>query len=70
MNRGQEQRLEEVIGKRDNIESFSAKELFRLTLCFSGKIKRDNVLEIYGNIIEEYSLDMERLQELVKLLKQ
>lgn len=44
--------------------------MFILTLCFSGKIKRDNVLEIYESIIEDYDLDIERLQELVELLNQ
>lgn len=68
LNRGQEHKIEAVIGKRDNIESFSEEELFILTLCFSGKIKRSNVLEIYKSVIEDYGLDVERLQKLVELL--
>ena len=68
LNRGQERRLEEIVGKRKYVESFSKEELFILTLCFSGKIKRKNVLELYENIIEDYRLDMERLRELTYLL--
>lgn len=70
LNRGQDHRLEAVIRERNNVESFSEEELFILTLCFSGKIKRSNVLEIYASIIEDYGLDVERLQELVELLNQ
>ena len=70
LNKGQERRLEETIDRRENIESFSEEELFILTLCFSEKIKRDNVLDIYENIIEDYNLDVEILQELVKSLNQ
>lgn len=70
LNKGQEQRLEETIDSRKNIESFSQEELFILTLCFSGKIKRNNVLDVYENIIEDYGLDVESLQELVEYLNQ
>lgn len=67
LNKGQEKRVAEIIGKRSNIESFSREELFILTLCFSGKIKRKNVLYIYENIINEHDLNIKRLQELVDL---
>lgn len=70
LNRGQEQRIEEVIGRRKNIEEYSEEELFILTLCFSGKIKREYVLELYEDTILKYGLDECRLEELVYLLNQ
>ena len=70
LNKGKEQKLEAIIRSREDIELFSKEELFILTLCFSGKIKRDNVLDIYENIIKEYKLNGERLQELVWDLNQ
>ena len=66
LNRGEEKHLEEVIGKkRKNILDYTKEELFVLTLCFSGKIKRDYVLEIYQDVIWMNGLDEERVNELV-----
>lgn len=68
LNKGREQRIEDVIGKREKIEEYSDEELFVLTLCFSGKIKRDYVLEMYEDLIQDCGLNIERLQELVRQL--
>lgn len=70
LNRGQEKQLEKVIRTRKEVETYSNEELFVLTLCFSGKIKRDNVLEIYEDIIEEYELDLKELKRLIKELNE
>ena len=70
LNKGEEKRLEEVIGKeRKSILEYAKEELFVLTLCFSGKIKRDNVLEIYQDVIWLNGLDEEKINELVWKLR-
>lgn len=66
LNRGEEKHLEQVIGKkRKNILDYTKEELFVLTLCFSGKIKRDYVLEIYQDVIRMNSLNKEKVNQLV-----
>lgn len=66
LNRGEEKHLEEVVGKkRKNILDYTKEELFVLTLCFSGKVKRDYVLDIYQDVIERNGLDEEKVNELV-----
>lgn len=71
LNKGGEERLDEILGKkREVISSFSREELFALTLCFSGKIKRLNILQIYEEEIMQLNLDRIRLQELVYQLQQ
>lgn len=68
LNKGQESRFQQVVGNRKEIELFSAEELFVLTLCFSGKIKRANVLEIYEDVIEENGLNKDWLVGMVEAL--
>lgn len=68
LNRGGETRVKEVIMSRKKIEDYSKEELFILTLCFSGKIKRANILEIYGEVVKDLNLDMMILEELVERL--
>lgn len=69
LNRGAEKKLVDVIGKkRKNILDYTKEELFVLTLCFSGKIKRDYVLEIYQEVMWMNNLDEERVNELVRKL--
>lgn len=68
LNRGGETRVKEVIMSRKKIEDYSKEELFILTLCFSGKIKRANILEIYGEVVKDLNLDMMILEELVEKL--
>lgn len=70
LNKGQEPRIEKVIGKREDIDSYLEEDLFILTLCFSGKIKRSYVLEMYDDIIQDLNLDRERLSDLVYKLNQ
>ncbi len=68
LNKGREKHFETVVGERKDVENFSGEELFVLTLCFSGKVKRENVLDIYSDIIEEQELDMDELERIVSEL--
>lgn len=69
LNIGGEQKIETVFKKkREYIDKYSEEELFILTLCFSGKIKRDYVLKLYEGVIYECGLDMKKLEHYRKLL--
>lgn len=68
-----------IVGEKEKIEScfhkkvkdvydYTPEELFLLTLTFSGKIKRDEVFDIYGEVIEELDLDLNELQKKRRIL--
>lgn len=65
LNRGQEARITEKLGPREQIEEYSKEKLFVLTLCFSGKIKWPNILELYSDVICQYDLEVDELKRLV-----
>lgn len=70
LNNGGEKQVERVIKKsRKDITKYSKEELFVLVLCFSGKVKRRNVLEIYDELIKDLELDQKEVEQLVKCLK-
>ena len=54
--------------KVKDVYDYTPEELFLLTLTFSGKIKRDEVFDIYGEVIEELDLDLNELQKRRKIL--
>ncbi len=71
LNKGGEWYLDKILRKnRKDIAVFSREELFALTLCFNGKIKRSDILQIYEEEIQQLNLDRIRLQELVYQLQQ
>lgn len=70
LNKGQEDRVNDVLGSRERIEDYSKEKLFVLTLCFSGKIKWPNILEIYSEIIEAYNLNVEDMNEFIRELNE
>lgn len=65
LNKGQEERVNSVLGYRKKIEIYSKEKLFALTLCFSGKIEWPNVLNLYSESIKEYDLDISELENLI-----
>lgn len=66
---GEKEELESCFRKKvKDVYDYSPEELFLLTLTFSGKIKRDEVFNIYSDIIEELDLDLNELQEKREML--
>lgn len=65
LNVGREKRVSDKIKPRSEILEYSREELFALTLCFSGKVKRRNVIEIYEDIIELLELDIMEVERIV-----
>lgn len=70
LNKGQEERVNSVLGYRKKIEIYSKEKLFALTLCFSGKIEWPNVLNLYSESIKEYDLDISELENLISQLNE
>lgn len=70
LNKGQEERVNSVLGYRKKIEMYSKEKLFALTLCFSGKIEWPNVLNLYSESIKEYDLDISELENLISQLNE
>lgn len=70
LNKGREKQVNNILGPRKKIEDYSKEKLFALTLCFSGKIKWPNVLEIYRETIETYNLNVEDMKKLIRQLNE
>lgn len=63
LNVGGEKKVEDVFNKKRNrINEYTKEQLFILTLCFSGKIKREYVLDIYEDVICDCDMDREKLK--------
>lgn len=56
--------LKKIRNKILNSEEYCEEELFILTLSFSGKLKWENIFEIYENIIKVSKLDVKKLIQL------
>ena len=70
LNKGGEKRFNEVIRKdRKNLFSYTKEELFVLTLCFSGKIKKHDVMQTYENEIIQLNLNTEILKRFILQLQ-
>ena len=65
LNPGQEQKLEKIIKPRKEILDYTREELFVLALCFSGKVKRGNVMKIYEEKIDMLNLDKQKLKKII-----
>ncbi len=71
LNKGGEERLEEVLGtERKEISKYTKEQLFILTLCFSGKIKREEVTMIYEKEIEELQLDINEIHTMLEKMNE
>lgn len=68
LNRGQEKRVSKVIRARDEILEYTREELFVLALCFSGKVKRDNIMIIYEDLIDTLDLDVDEVSRIIEEL--
>lgn len=66
LNNGKEKQVDNILGLRKEVENYSKEKLFVLTLCFSGKIKWPNILEIYSEIIDTYNLNEEEIEGYVR----
>lgn len=61
---GKKAKVESCLDKKTmDVYDYTKEELFLLTLTFSGKINRENLFEIYEDIIEELELNLTLLEE-------
>ena len=66
LNIGRDKQVARKIKPRSEILEYTREELFVLTLCFSGKVKRQNVLEIYEDIIDILNLDRMKVEKIIR----
>ena len=69
MERLREKQVAKVMKKpRTRIFEYTPEELFVLTLCFSGKIVRDDVCEIYEDKIWALNINQRKIKYLINVL--
>ena len=68
INSGGEDKLHKVIEKsrHEEICRYGKEELFVLVLCFSGKIRRPEILEIYEGVIGKVGMDKRKIHQLIR----